>query len=157
MDRLTTFVPSLRSNFHRLECLEVVAAVCSVNRLNQAQQAMNQVLEVLAARHPDWLRKIALPHWYGRYNRALPRLEVAMMLGQQRFFMEEIGADIHHLLDKIQRAGPPELTELEEIRMLGQVWSQQFKERNQASSAWPEHLNLQDCGTCAYRGAGRRH
>lgn len=157
MDRLTSFVPALRSNFQDLKSLEVVLCVCSVNRLNHAQQAMNQVLEVLAARFPDWLRKVALPHWYGRYNHATPRLEVAILLGQQQFLMEEIGADIHHLLEKIRQSGSDELVELQEVKALNQVWSQQFRVFNTTPNHWPESLNLQDCSTCAYRGAGRRH
>lgn len=157
MDRLTAFIPALRSNFQDLKSIEIAISVCSVNRLNHAQQAMNQVLEVLAVRFPDWLRKVALPHWYGRYSHAAPRLEVAMLLGQQRFLLEEIGADIHHLLGKIDQSGVRELGELHEVQALGQVWSQQFKELNLAPSHWPEKLNLKDCNTCAYRGAGRRH
>jgi transposase len=157
MDRLTAFLPALRNNSQDLKSIEIATSVCSVNRLNHAQQAMNQVLEVLAARFPDWLRKVALPHWYGRYSHATPRLEVAMLLGQQRFLMEEIGADIHHLLGKIDQSGLRELGELHEVQALGQVWSQQFKELNLTSSHWPEKLNLKDCNTCAYRGAGRRH
>jgi len=157
MDRLTLFVPTLQSNFQNLKSLEVVLCVCSANRLSHAQQAMNQVLEVLAARFPDWLRKVALPHWYGRYSRATPRLEVAILLGQQRFLMEEIGADIHHLLEKIRQSGSRELVELQEVKALNQVWSQQFKVLNAVPNHWPENLNMQDCSTCAYRGAGRRH
>ena len=156
MDRLTTLVPSFKANFQNLDSLEVVASVCSVNRLNHAQQAMNQTLAVLAAKFPDWLRKIALPHWYGRYSHASARFEVAMLLGQQRFLMEEIGADIHHLLGKIHQSGSSEIGELHEVVALSQLWSQQFKALNLAPNHWHENLNLKDCGTCAYRGAGRR-
>lgn len=157
MDRLIALAPSLPSNFQDLKCLEVVLSVCSVNRFEHAQQAMNQALEILAARSPEWLRKIALPHWYGRYNRAMPRLEVAVLLGQQRFLMEEIGADIHHLLEKIRQSGSRELGELHEVHALGQVWSLQFTESNRAPNDLSKNLNLRDCSTCAYRGAGRRH
>ena len=157
LDRLTTFVPSLRNNFENLNGLEVVASVCSINRLNHAQQAMNEMLEILAARFPDWLRKTALPHWYGRYNRTTPRLEMAILLGQQQFLMEEIGGDIHHLLEKIHQSGSRELDELHEVEALDQVWLQQFKEPKSAPNHWPENLNLKDCNTCAYKGTGRRH
>jgi transposase len=153
-DRLATFIPPFKNNLQNLQSLEVVACVCSVNRLNHAQQAMNQVLGVLAARFPDWLRRNALPHWYGRYSHATPRLEVAILLGQQQFLIEEIGADIHHLLEKIHQSGSQELAELPEVKVLDQVWLQQFKELNLAPNHWPE--NLKDCNNCAYRGTGRR-
>ncbi len=154
LDRLITLIPSLSNNFQNLKSRDVVTFVCSVNRLDRAQQAMNQVLEILAARFPDWLRKTALPHWYGRYNRAIPRLDVALLLGQQHFLMEEIGADIHHLLGKVHQSGSSELAELEEIQALNRVWSREFKVPSVAPANWPE--NFKDCSTCAYRGAGRR-
>ncbi len=155
LDRLVTLVPSLGNNFQSLNSLEVVAFLCSINRLNHAQQTMNELLEILAVRFPGWLRKMALPHWYGRYNRATPRLEVAILLGQQRFLLEEIGADIHHLLEKIHQSDLAELAELQEVKILEQVWSQQFNARNLTPGCWPEDLNLKDCHTCVYRGAGR--
>jgi transposase len=156
VDRITSLVPSPTGPAQQLNGLEVASFVCSVNRLSHAQQAMNQVLEILAARFPDWLRKMALPHWYGRYNRVIPRLEVALLLGQQRFLMEEIGADIHHLLEKIHQSGSTELAELHEIKMLEQVWAQQFTTPEQRTCPSHENPNLTACNTCAYRGAGRR-
>ncbi|RPJ27719.1 MAG: transposase, partial [Chloroflexi bacterium] len=148
MDRLTTFVPSLRNNFQNIKSLEVVAFVCSINRLSHAQQTMNQVLEILATRFPDRLRKMALPHWYGRYNHATPRFETPTLLDQQQFLMEEIGADICHLLENIYQSGSQELGELHEVQALNQVWSQQFKALNLTPNYRPENLN--DCNTCAY-------
>ncbi len=156
VDQLTTLIPSLSNNFQNLKSPDVAAFVCSVNRVNHAQQTMNQVLEILAARFPDWLRKIALPHWYVRYSRMLPRLEVAILLGQQQFLMEEIGADIHHLLEKIHQSGAQEIEKLDEVKVLHQVWSQQFKTLDGSPDHESENLSLKDCHTCAYRGTGRR-
>jgi transposase len=153
IDRMARFNPSVRDNFQDLKSIDVVAFVCSVNRLNQAQQAMHQSLEVLAFRFPEWLRKATLPHWYGRYNRATPRLEVAILLGQQRFLMEEIGADIHHLLNEVHQSGSREISELHEIKVLKQIWAQQFQAPN--LNHWPEKLTLDHCNVCPYK-AGRR-
>jgi transposase len=155
IDQLVRLIPSLRNNFQNLNSLEVISFVCSVNRLNRAQQAMHQALEVLAFRFPEWLRKAALPHWYGRYNRATPRLEVAMLLGQQRFLMEEIGADIHHLLTEVHRSGSCEISKLHELNVLSQIWAQQFQGLN--SNHWPEKLNSDQCNACLYKAAGRRN
>jgi hypothetical protein len=115
---------------------------------------MHQALEVLALQFPQWLRKVALPHWYGRYNRATPRLEVAMLLGQQRFLMEEIGADIHHLLSEVHQSGSRELNELHEIKVLSQIWAQQFQ--TPYLNQWPENLTLDHCNVCPYKAVGRR-
>ncbi len=148
IDRLVLSIPLINQNFQHLESPQVVSFVCSVNRLNQAQQAMQQVLEALAASFPEWLRKAALPHWYGRYNQATSRLEVAFLLGQQHFFVEEIGTDIHHLLTEIEQSGRDELSALPEVKTLHQIWSQQFQPFNQATSYWPATLNLKDCNAC---------
>jgi transposase len=156
IDRLVALLPSIQNNFQDPTSLEVMSLVCSVNRLNRAQQAMNQALEVLAARYPGWLRKAALPHWYGRYNHATPRLEVALLLGQQRFLMEEISADIHHLLKEIHQSGPQEISELHEVKVLNRVWSQQFKAQNFTPNHWPELLSVNTCNACPYKVTGRR-
>jgi hypothetical protein len=118
---------------------------------------MNQTLEVLAVRYSQWLRKIALPHWYGRYNPTAPRLDVAILLGQQRFFMEEIASDIHHLLENVHQSGSHEINELYEVQVLERVWTQQFQGRNLDQSLRLEALSLKDCEVCSHKGAGRRN
>jgi transposase len=154
MDRLVRLIPSIRNNAQDLKSLNVLAFVCSLNRLNRAQQGMHQALEVLAFQFPEWLRKATLPHWYGRYNRATPRLEVAMLLGQQRFLMEEIGADIQHLLNEVHQSGSRELNELHEIKVLDRIWTQQFQ--TPYLNHWPETLTVDHCKVCPYKAGGRR-
>jgi transposase len=156
VDRINTLVPSPRDDPQNVSSLAVAAFVCSVNQLNHAQEAMNQTLEVLAAQFPGWLRKTALPHWYGRYNRAIPRLEVAILLGQQRFLLEEIGADVQHLLKKIDQSGSRELAELPQVKTLDRLWSRQFKILDPAVAYRSEDQKPRGCATCAYRGGGRR-
>jgi hypothetical protein len=71
--------------------------------------------------------------------------------------MEEIGADIHHLLEKIHQSSLPELAELHEVKMLDQVWVQQFKALESTAHRSHEDPDLRPCGTCAYHGTERRH
>jgi hypothetical protein len=150
IDRLSLSVLALSNNFQNLKSLEILSFVCLVNRLDQAQQALQQVLEVLAANFPGWLRKIALPHWYGRYNQAT-RLDAAFLLGQQKFLVEQIGTDIHHLLEEIHHLGPEELRESQEVKTLEQIWSQQFQVLHKAADHWPANLNWKDCSGCLLR------
>jgi transposase len=157
IDRLIVLAPALHHDFQNLKSLEVVSLVCSLNCLHQAQQAMNQALEVLAVRCPQWLRKIALPHWYGRYNPTVPRLDVAILLGQQRFLMEEIASDIHHLLEKVHQSGSGEIRELHEVKVLNRVRSQLFQVTGQSQNNRLEAMNIKDCDFCFHDGAeGRR-
>jgi len=155
IDRLLLFTPPLPNGFQHPKVMELVSLVCSLNRLDQAQQAMNRGLEVLAVRFPNWLRKIALPHWYGRYNHTTHRFDEAALPGEERFSMEEISADIHHLLEEIHQSGSPEISELYEVRALDRVWSQ-FQARDQAQNAGIQILNSKDCNACTHLGAGRR-
>lgn len=149
IDRLALFVPSRRQGLQDLTGDEAIAFVCLINCLSHAQQAMNQALAVLAARFSEWLRRTALPHWYGRYNQATPRLEVALLLGQQRFFIEEIGADIHHLLEEIDRSGSPEMNELHEVKVLDQIWSQQLLAGRQLEQVGNHfRLRVSNCPSC---------
>lgn len=155
VDRLNELVPSPTHDPQNVEGLGIATFVCTINRLNHAQQAMSQVLEILAARFPDWLRKVALPHWYGRYNRIIPRLEVAILLGQQQFLTEEIGSDIRHILKKVNQSGSPELAKLPEVKMLDRLWARQFK-LDLTSNNLPEDQGLKGCAACTYRGGDKR-
>jgi hypothetical protein len=149
IDRIVMIFPTRTHSFQDLKSLEAVSFVCLVNCLDHAQQAMNDALAVLAAQFPDWLRRTALPHWYSRYNSATPRLEVALLLGQQRFFMEETRADIHHLLDEIQRSGRQEMSELHEVKMLDQISSRQLLNQCQFEEVGNGvRLQVKNCPSC---------
>jgi CRISPR/Cas system-associated exonuclease Cas4 (RecB family) len=77
-----------------------------------------------------------------------------MLLGQQQFLMEEIGADIHHLLHEVHRSSSRELSDLHEIKVLSQIWAQQFQ--TPYLNHWPEKLTLDHCHGCPYKAVGRR-
>jgi transposase len=157
IDRLVRYAPSLNDRFQHLRSLELVALVCSVNRLNQVHQSMNRALEVLAARFPQWLRTITLPHWYGRYNPAIDRFHGTILPGGHPFLLEEIEADIQHLLDKVHQSGSREISELHEVKSLEQIWLQQLSASKPLPPGRLELLSHKDCESCSQRGAGGRH
>jgi transposase len=157
IDQLISYAPSLNERFQDLKSLELVSLVCSVNRLNRIHLAMNQALEALAARFPQWLRTIALPHWYGRYNPTISLFDITILPAQQRFFMEEIELDIRYLLEKVQQDSTREISELNEIRSLKQVWLQQLQTLKPLESDRLELLSPKDCESCSMRGAGGRY
>ncbi len=147
IDRLIPFAHVLPSWFQDFKNLELLSYVCSVNRLVWAQEALREVLEVLAGRFPEWLRKVTLPHWYGRYSHTTPGFEAGNLPDQQEFFMEEIAADIDHLLDEIHRSSPPEISELQEVRALEHAWKQQVKK---LLADKHETLKPKDCASCVH-------
>ena len=108
---------------------EVVGAVCAVSRLERLIEAMHLVLEAVAVSAPDWLRQIARPHWYERYNRlhllhVLPRARK-----DQIELARAINADAVYLLHAINtRQGPAVLPEVQHLWM---EWDLQFSQSAQ--------------------------
>ena len=153
LDGLIRSVPMLTSQLQLPGSLEIVERVCSVNRLNQVHQAMNQVLEALATRFPQWLRAVTLPHWYGRYNPSRARFDESVLPGQQQSFIKEIGSDIQHLLERVHQSGSREIGELYEIRQLEQVWLQHVET---LVPDLPKLFHHQNCKTCSLKTAGGR-
>jgi transposase len=157
LDGLIRSIPLLTSQLQLPGSLEMVSRVCSVNRLNQFHQAMNRVLEVLAARFSPWLRAIALPHWYGRYNPAIARFEGSVLRDQPRFRMEEIGSDIQHLLEQVSQSGSPEMRGLSEIRLLEKVWLQHLETARPSPGNQLTLFDHKDCECCSHKTGGGIH
>jgi transposase len=101
IDHLVALNPPANNLFQNFEILSLLSAICVVNRLNWVQQAMQQALGALAANHPVWLRQIALPHWYGRFNYLLSGSNPINTMRQNELSMEQLGADIHYLLEEV--------------------------------------------------------
>lgn len=156
IDGLVRAVPLLPNHFQRLKSLDLVSQVCSVNRWNQIHQAMIRALEVLAARFPQWLRAIALPHWYGRYNPAMARFDGSVLAGQQQISIEDIGSDIQLLLEKIHQSGPQEISELHELRFLEQVWLRHAQTLKTPPADRLKLSNYANCENCSQKGTGGR-
>ena len=116
----------LRSIGHqRAEAAEVLQAVCTMSRLERLAEAMRITLEVLAARQPEWLLTVTLPHWYERYNRVLATPFLPHCKKGQEDLARAIGMDARYLLDKIGDR-PTALAMLPEVQGLSQEWHQQF-------------------------------
>jgi len=120
---------------------EVLRAVCAVSRLERLIEAMNLVLEAVAVAAPDWLRMIARPHWYERYNRLqllhfLPRSNE-----QQTELARAINADAVYLLNAIDSQQGPAV--LAEVQNLWLEWEQQFSQAEQLEWLGPR------CAVCA--------
>jgi Transposase domain (DUF772) len=105
---------------------QIVDALCTANRFEIVVDAMYETLEVVAATHADWLRKIARPYWYVRYN-CRSRLALAPRpLANWQSITAEIAGDIQYFLEQIDQSDLPALAGLPEVRELKRVWSDQF-------------------------------
>jgi hypothetical protein len=111
---------------------------------------MQQALGALAATHPVWLRQIALPHWYGRFNYLSSGSKPSESMRQNELSMEELGADIHHLLKEVHRSNFHEINEIQEIKALHRIWERQFEKRGVALSAQSRTSEWITCDSCSY-------
>jgi transposase len=150
VDRLIPLNPPINKLFQNFEVLTFLSTVCLVNRLNWIGQAMQQTLGALAVNHPVWLRQIALPHWYGRFNNLSSGSKPGESVREYELSMEELGADIHHLLEEVHRSNFGEISEMREIKALHRIWEQQFENGGGALSAQSGTSKWINCDSCRY-------
>lgn len=132
-----------------VKAIRLLTTVCTINRFEEVVDAMYRVLETLALVDPDWLRRIAKPYWYDRYNRRrkFPTLPISDPKWNARVLL--IGADIRYLLGQIDQSNHPHLASLEEIKEIRKIWDEQYmlhsKETDcQTSIEW----GLTRCASC---------
>jgi transposase len=99
----------------------VLKAVDTLSRVEELAEAMSLALETLAARQPDWLRAMSLPHWYGRYGPKLATLYRSSCKEEHEALARAIGADISYLLEAIAEADVPDLALLPEVQALDPI------------------------------------
>lgn len=111
----------------RTDATAVLAATQLLNRVQLVAETMRLALEALAEYRPEWLRTIALPHWYERYSLVLTGFRLPRSKQQQEALALDIGRDGFHLLAALQRPDvPSQAASWPEILVLAQVWQQQF-------------------------------
>ena len=101
---------------------DVINSICENVIRASLMEVMLRSMEALSANHSNWLREIALPHWYQRYNRSLIVASTNGTIQKQEVIREDIEADIHHLLYAIRASNSPDILELHETKALSLVW-----------------------------------
>jgi transposase len=150
IDRLAGLNPPQADKIQDFRDLKLISMVCAINRLGMVSGAMSQAIEILVRRFPDWLRKIARPHWYGRYNQTAPSFDASASLNRHELSIQAIGADLEYLLEAAHASGCAEIYELPEIKRLEQVRSWQSRKPNMLSDAMGGLLTHDDCDFCIY-------
>jgi len=151
VDQLKELRPPVNERLSDLKSMELISALCSMNRFSQVEATIKQALEVLACQYPLWLRKIAMPRWYGRYRYVPGMADPAGSRGSRGIPLREIVQDIHLLLKQVNATGAPEIRALPEIRWLAAVSRQQFVNRILAPDAKPEFAGPGECDSCICR------
>lgn len=150
VDRLLALTPPMNNPHQDFEILHLLSEVCLLNRLNWICQAMQQTLGALAAKHPDWLRQIMLPDWYGRFNTLFPGAKPIISVRQNELSLEQLGKDIHYLLEEVHRFNLCEFDEMREIKTLRVIWERQFENgvSTLLTQSWTSKWN--NCDSCRY-------
>jgi hypothetical protein len=99
----------------------VLDSICENEVRASLMDAMLRTVEFLSANHFDWLRQVALPHWYQRYNRSTA---ASFSPARQELTREEIQRDIRHLLAEIHATNSPDMMGIHEIQDLGSMWEE---------------------------------
>ena len=103
---------------------DVIDSICENEVRATLVEAMLQSMEALSASHFNWLRQIALPHWYQRYNRSMVVANLDATFRKQELTREDIEGDIQHLLYEIRESASPEIMEMPETKNLNRTWKQ---------------------------------
>jgi hypothetical protein len=103
---------------------DVIDSICENEVRAILVEAMLQSMEALSASHFNWLRQIALPHWYQRYNRSVVVTNLDATFRKQELTREDIEGDIQHLLYEIRESNLPDIMEMPETRNLSRIWEQ---------------------------------
>ncbi len=122
---------------------KVLTAICTLNRIEMVVETMRNAVEALAASHTEWLRSIALPHWYSRYNSSNSLLLFPRSFHKTKDLLMAIGKDGQHLLDAVDGSDEPGLALLPEILTLRQEWPLHF-----GGGLILQEPRPQDCASC---------
>jgi transposase len=115
----------------RTDATAVLAATELLNRVQLVAETMRLALEELADYRPEWLRSIALPHWYERYSLVLTGFRLPKTKAQQEALALAIATDGFYLLGAIAHPdAPSQAASLPTVLILVQVWQQQFEQQD---------------------------
>jgi hypothetical protein len=103
---------------------DVLNSICENVARASLIDAMLHSMEALSANHFNWLRRIALPHWYQRYSSSMAVSRSDLYIRKQELTREDIRGDIQHLLYEVQESNSPEIMQLREIQELNRIWEQ---------------------------------
>ncbi len=103
---------------------DVLNSICENEILASLVEAMHRSIEALSANHFNWLRRIALPFWYQRYNRSLVVTSQDASIRKRELTREDVQGDIQHLFYEIHESNSRNIMEMHEIKELNLIWEQ---------------------------------
>ena len=124
----------------------IITTICTISRYEIVMEVMSNVVEALAADHPEWLRTIALPHWYKRYYYGQNPLRPSRITKNVESMFHSVGEDGQHLIKAVEESEVTNLMKLPEFQTLCNEWRYQFELEG-------EQLKIRsiNCSNCARR------
>src|SRR5262245_7233130 len=111
----------------RTDSTHVLSAVRQLNRLESVGETLRAALNSLAAVAPEWLREQVTTEWFERYGRRVEEYRLPKGEQKRAEYGAQIGRDGFHLLTAVEsEKAPPQLRELEALKVLRQMWEHQF-------------------------------
>lgn len=98
----------------------VLSAVCTITQNHRLDLELRGAFSVLAAAAPDWLRSVALPHWYEIYKKSAGA-------GAPLQASQVLAADAHRLIDALNQPLAFDASGLVEIQTLSQLLVEQYQ------------------------------
>jgi hypothetical protein len=108
----------------------VVKTICANTIRASIIKAMFRCLEALSANYFHWLRQIAFPYWYERYNRSRVTADTGHLVQQKELTLDDLSGDIQHLLQEASQARSREINEIQEIKELRHMWGQMSRNKS---------------------------
>ncbi len=111
----------------RSDSTHVLASIRTLNRLETVGETLRATLNLLAEVAPDWLRSHLTPEWFDRYSHRVEDYRLPQGKEAREEYAKVIGTDGRKLLQALEREEAlPWLRELPAVRILKQVWEQQY-------------------------------
>jgi transposase len=129
----------------RTDSTHILAAIHRLNRLELVGQTLQHALNEVARQAPDWLKQHAPVEWWERYAKRLDDHRLPKSETARRELAEVIGRDGVSLLQLVKQAdAPAELDQLEALRILEQVWREQYlsDDNDPSSPRWRDNKTL---------------
>lgn len=111
----------------RTDSTHVLGLLRELNRLERVAETLRAALEALAGTAPAWLQGWMPSAWTTRYGRRIEEYRLPQGKTARQEFATIVGADGWALLTALAAPGvPTDLADLPAVRLLRQVWEQQF-------------------------------
>lgn len=121
----------------------ILASTCIRRQWEIVLETMSNAIEALAATQPEWLRSIALPHWFKRYDKRNSAFDGKRTSINIISMILTVGQDGQYLLNAAEKSGLTGVLQMHETQMIAHVWQSLFKLEGERLG-----LNSTICSSC---------